>query len=363
MKSMQSSINIMMVPSPSPWNPYMRLLTDALRCQGVGIRFGNSSSRWFPVRSTIWRGQRPQLIHLQWAHNFMLGKRASSTAVRSGSFVANLMLAKQAGLRLVWTVHNIVNHEGHQAALELRFNRIIARLADSIIVHYPEAREIVADAYRVSDDRKIEAIPHGHYLDAYPNTVGRTEARKILALGECETVFLFLGLVRPYKQLPELIESFKQLRSPDARLLIAGNVVGSSTKALKSACEEDRRISPRFEFVPDEEIQLYMNASDAVVLPFAQGMTSGSAVLAMSFGKAVIAADSPHLRFLGAGVENLFYDPGDRVGLGHALWHASDRDLATVGMRNRERIATFGWQKAAVATRKVYEAVLGRAGG
>ena len=44
-------------------------------------------------------------------------------------------------------------------------------------------------------------------------------------------------------------------------------------------------------FVPDGEVQHYLLAADAVVLPFKEILTSGSAMLALSFGRPVVA---PH---------------------------------------------------------------------
>ena len=39
-------------------------------------------------------------------------------------------------------------------------------------------------------------------------------------------VYLFLGLLRPYKGLEDLIAAFKMIESPKLRLLVAGRVFG-----------------------------------------------------------------------------------------------------------------------------------------
>ena len=41
--------------------------------------------------------------------------------------------------------------------------------------------------------------------------------------------------------------------------------------------------------VPDDRMQVYLRAADAVVLPYRDVLTSGSAILAMTFGQPVIA--------------------------------------------------------------------------
>jgi glycosyltransferase involved in cell wall biosynthesis len=44
--------------------------------------------------------------------------------------------------------------------------------------------------------------------------------------------------------------------------------------------------------IPDDDIQLYMNAADAIVLPYRSGLNSGSMMLAYSFARPVIVSSS-----------------------------------------------------------------------
>jgi len=54
-------------------------------------------------------------------------------------------------------------------------------------------------------------------------------------------------------------------------------------------CDNDKRIKVFLDFIPDNDIQIYMNAADIIVLPYLDILNSGVAILAMSFGKPVIA--------------------------------------------------------------------------
>ena len=77
---------------------------------------------------------------------------------------------------------------------------------------------------------------------------------------------------------------------PGARLLIAGRPRGgASTTRLAAAAAADRRIRLPLRFVPDDELQVWLRAADVVVLPFRDILTSGSAILALSFGRPVVA--------------------------------------------------------------------------
>jgi glycosyltransferase involved in cell wall biosynthesis len=50
------------------------------------------------------------------------------------------------------------------------------------------------------------------------------------------------------------------------------------------------RVASNFNQIPDEDIQLYMNAADVVVLPYRNVLNSGVLQLAYSFAKPVVAA-------------------------------------------------------------------------
>ena len=103
-------------------------------------------------------------------------------------------------------------------------------------------------------------------------------------------VFACLGLLRPYKGLEELLPAFQSLPERDLFLLLAGKPGSKSyLSALQALAAGDDRIRLEPRFLQPEEVQLYLNAADACVLPYRQITTSGAAVLAFSFGLPVIA--------------------------------------------------------------------------
>ncbi len=256
---------------------------------------------------------------------------------------------KAGGGRLVYTVHNLAQHEGEGGAVEASAMRRLLTLADRLHVH----AATMADEVRRISASPIAVIPHGHYIDAYPNTATRAAARRALHLPltinrspftiNHSPTLLFLGLIRPYKGLEELLPAFRSLPDPSAVLLIAGRPRPSDYAArLAAQAGEDPRVVWHPQFVPNDEVQLWMNAADAVALPYRQITTSGAAMLAWSFGKPVIApalpafvepmSDAP---FLG-----LLYDPADPAGLANALRQATQIDWQT----HREPILAWARQ-------------------
>ena len=113
----------------------------------------------------------------------------------------------------------------------------------------------------------------------------------MLNLGQEKYVFAFFGGIRPNKGLEELIQAFIRIRNENTHLVIAGAIdrQESYAKSLLKTADNNPRIHFYFKRIPDKEVQVFINASDVVVLPFSKILTSGSAHLAMSFQRPVIA--------------------------------------------------------------------------
>jgi glycosyltransferase involved in cell wall biosynthesis len=112
--------------------------------------------------------------------------------------------------------------------------------------------------------------------------------------------------------------------------------------------------------VPDEDLQLYLRAADVVACPFLEIFTSGSVLLAMSFGRAVIAPRRGCVSETLDDEGGILYDADDPGGLHEALRSAMTADLATMGRHNDEGMERFEWSGVAAATLRVYESAAGR---
>jgi glycosyltransferase involved in cell wall biosynthesis len=215
----------------------------------------------------------------------------------------------------------------------------------------------VIEAYGLPDGvrGRISVVPHGHYVDNYENTVSREDARERFGYDEGETVFLFFGQIRPYKGLLNLVEAFGSIDDPDSRLLIAGNPTDERLeRELTDRIAGDDRIDSVLEFVPGEEIQFYMNAADVVVLPYTKIATSGSAILVMSFGRALVV---PRLGCVPELLDDegaVLYSPGAERGLRDALLETGDRDLRSMGEHNARLVCRYDWSDIAERTARIY---------
>jgi beta-1,4-mannosyltransferase len=181
--------------------------------------------------------------------------------------------------------------------------------------------------------------------------VNQAEARTKLGISPDSFVYLFFGMVRPYKGIEELLDAFSRLGDPSATLLVVGSCPDAAlVETINEAAQHDRRISPVLRYVGNEEIQYFMRAANVVVLPFSDIFTSGSAVLAMGFGRALLV---PRIGCLPSYVDSrggLLYEPGDNR-LHEAMRLVAAADLRSMGRHNRSVAERLDWR--AIAQRKV----------
>jgi glycosyltransferase involved in cell wall biosynthesis len=287
-------------------NPYILLFKQALEHQGLSVCFRHKISlKWL-----VARGKSCDCIHLHWLNYAYTPKKKYDKSAFFGKLLGNRFMrvlidflcliefaitfffAKLLGKIIVFTVHDLhdFGEKSLRRKLQIEIARnIVFRFSDSIHVHNHYTKKLVENGY--SRKKDIFVIPHGNYIGYYANQISQIEARRQLGLPKNVFVYLFLGLLRPYKGLGDLFDAFKKLDYSEARLLVVGRIFGGNHYAsrLKDLSRTDSRIKLVPEFIPNNAIQIYLNACDIFVLPYKDITTSGAAALALSFGKPIIA--------------------------------------------------------------------------
>ncbi len=343
-------------------NPYQGLLASALEKKGVHVVHGRTDSH-FPVLKSV-RNEVAEVVHLHWTHPFLIRSSRWKTRLRSSVFMKELRLLKLKGIGIVWTVHNLLSHDSRYPDTELLFHKKLARLSDEIIVHSPHIRKEVIDHLHIREDEKVKVILHGNYISVYSNKLSKEEARSKLGIAINEKVFLYFGYIKEYKNIPGLINAFQDLNAEGCRLIIAGNPESTGIKRMIEAqAEGDEKIDLHLRFIKDDEIQVYMNAADFVVLPLKDALTSGSLILAMSFGKGVIAPKFGYILDVLDAEGGLIYEhklPGAlKKSLAQVIKMGGD-EITKMGMHNLELAKKLDWEGIAEKTISVYKESLCR---
>lgn len=256
----------------------------ALRGLGVEVREGLFACGWLFAQM-----RRGDIAHLHWPSFLYSAPGRARLLLRFGRFAILLLLLRLRGVRLVWTAHNLLPHEPSAWPwLDRLGRRLVIALSERIAVHGASAAALLCAAWPAAAP-KLLLIPHGHFADQYPSAWERAPARRELGLPEQGLTLLMLGQCKPYKRVLELIRLHRR-RQDDLQLLIAGSFGPADYEAAcRAAAADDPRILIRAGYIPDERLQAYLVASDLFVIPYREILTSGSAVLAASFGLPVVS--------------------------------------------------------------------------
>lgn len=336
-----------------PGNPYHEELEKHLREAGVWV--GRDDTPKGISESSRKTGKLPDIIHLHAVPRFGLGPLDTP---RFAMFWLRLFRFQSRGVRVIWTIHDSFHHEATYPGVELMFSRLLFRRADAIIVHSAAAGRSVEKQWGVSMDKRVFVVPHGNYIQSYPNTVNKEQARAKLGVPEGKTTFLFLGLIRPYKGVVGLIEAFKSLANDNTHLLIAGKpLTAKLSTEISAAAGGHAGIHYRPERIGNEEIQDYLNAADVMVFPYTRALTSGALILGMSFGRACIAPKMGALEDTLDESGGFLYDPTDPNGLRNAMQNsvAASPKLADMGSSNMKLAMEWDWSRIARLTADVYK--------
>ena len=201
-------------------NPYNALLYTAVVQQGVTVREFSRRALW---------GDRPDIVHLHWPElSFLSSHRSWQSRLRLAAFGVLIRRARRRGTRLLWTVHNDDAHDDRATpALRRALERMLRRQVDGVFI-LSEAAER-AFRRRYGDGIPVYHTAHGHYRDAYPLSSSRADARRALGIAGEPTMLASIGQIRPYKNIPALLDAVRGV--PDASLMlgVAGKPDSAST--------------------------------------------------------------------------------------------------------------------------------------
>jgi glycosyltransferase involved in cell wall biosynthesis len=171
----------------------------------------------------------------------------------------------------VFTAHDLLPR---RSADDRELWRNLFRRFERLVVHSGRGRDLLAEL-GVPEER-LRVIPHPVFPSAPPRA---DDGRTVLAL----------GVIRPYKGLPDAIEATK--RVDGARLLVVGDPM-EPVDAYRSAAGD--RAEWRLGYLPDAELDRALGETTVSVFPYRAELDQSGALL----------------RALGAGVPAVVYDVG-----------------------------------------------------
>jgi len=356
---------------PKDPNPYQELLYEQMEQSNetLKVRYlgGPTKSQtinlfFFPWQLIIYRLRGYNIFHIHWFYFFAIPRLdfGISKIIMKYYCIFSLHFIKILRYKLVWTVHETISHTAKTES-DISTSRYISQLTSNIadvkIVHSDIVlNEMLKNGLNIYN---TFVIPHGSYINVYPDNITRSQARIKLGINPDEIMILFFGLVRQYKGVDDLIEAYSRLSTKNVKLVIAGKCI--DPKLNKEILKSQKSI--KFDFynghVSDDDVAMYFKASDIVCLPFKEITTSGSTLLALSFGKPIVAPRIGDLINLPSDI-GFLYDPITIDSLFKSLSEAvSSKHLYSISRSANRYAKTLSWDKIAEKTYEVYEAVLG----
>jgi beta-1,4-mannosyltransferase len=332
------------------WNPYNWLLYTHLRAAGVTI---DESTRRRVIRGSH------DILHLHWPEQHLNHPGMTYAFARSLTLLAQIWWVRLHGTRVIWTVHNLGAHERRYPRFERWFWGALTRQLDAFICLTEASRNLATVRFPSLGSIPGHVIPHGDYREAYPNHTPREESRARLGIEADARVLLFIGAIREYKNVPALIRTFRDVTSPQTILLVAGRPTDASIRGeVETLAAADARVRLHLDFVADDELQLFLNAADAVVLPYRETLNSGSAILALSFDRPVLLPTSA----CGQELQRSVGDAWVRTYEGALEPRALEETVEWAAAREpymRPDLSDLSWPRIARLTRAAYGATVG----
>jgi D-inositol-3-phosphate glycosyltransferase len=308
---------------------------------------------------------KPKTLHILWNNKFEFFDRTIL-----------MLYYKALGKKIALTAHNV--NQARRDSKDSLLNRITLkiqyRLCDHIFVHTQKMKDELCQDFDVAENA-VTVIRHP-VNDAFPDTeLTPADAKRRLGLKNGEKAILFFGRIRPYKGIEYLLDAFRLLSTDERanyRLIVAGEPKKGSEEYLREIQQSVKRdfnqgqVILRIQFIPDEEMELYLKGADVLVLPYKEIFQSGVLFLAYSFGLPVVATDVGSFREeIVEGSTGFLCKPGDPAELAKAIETYFASDLFKNLKVRRQEIknyanANHSWHAVAALTRNAYAKMLGR---
>ncbi len=313
----------------------------------------------------FWEIENPDydLIHIHWPEALFNWIEVSKEDLIK--LETRLLQLKDQGKKIVVTRHNSIPHrraENDKKLYELSF-----RFADAVFHMEQFCREEYDEfygSYLWSQAQKHFFAPIIMFTKL-ENNISKEAARKELKIPEKKFVFMVLGSLRngEEKKLIETIAS--QLTDKEDLLYVAQWPFYGNRFIIKQFRQVVRKIKfPNASFIhagaiPDNKIQVYLNACDVFISPRMDSLNSGLISLGFSFGKTVLGPDTGNMGCILKKSGNPSYNPDQIDSIRSVLTFAKNHSKANGGQENykfaREH---WSWHKTGQLHFKAYQDLL-----
>jgi hypothetical protein len=275
------------------------------------------------------------VVHFHWPEYISFEVEAALLGELPDTLIAGVLdrikFWKTRGSRVVVHRHNVLPHVYADSGFERLYERVYS-LSDAVIhlgeYSRTEFHQRYAGCFDVTQQVHV-VIPHANF-NSYENTISKAEARRQLGLRQSSKVVLVFGGIGHPEEQDTVLNGFRGLKTLN-KTLVAPNwkdrLLNTKNIRLKYFVRDMQRLFYRFHpqykfghaFVPDEQVQCYLNASDVLLIQRRNPLNSSNLVLGFTFGRVVVGPNQGNVGEILRATGNPVFEPGCAKSFSDAL--------------------------------------------
>ena len=272
------------IPISNVSNKYIEIVQKSMKMNGIeiaGIKTQKSLKKLWDI----------DIVNLNWFEARVNYKNPIKAAVAYFMNILLLYLFKICRIKIIVTLHNLITHDVYNKKISEKFLVKICSMADALVVmnHYSFTR--LKELGDIDFCNKAYLIPHPTYSGAYCDGIK-------VNLDDDYFNLLFVGQVRPYKNIELILKVAKHFQNKKIRFYICGYADNTDYRHEIEKKSANSNVILNLKFLDDRELIGWIEASDALLLPYSNksSLNSGTSILAFSCATTVIGTLTGTLR-------------------------------------------------------------------
>lgn len=204
----------------------------------------------------------------------------------------SLYFYKYFKIKIIYVMHNKCPHENSMLSASHAMRKRLAKMSDIVVILCNKSREVLYDQLgnnffnQIRD--KIHLIPLVN--DSADIVESRHDLRKELNISDSSFVCVFVGTIRPYKNIELIIQLASEFSKTELDISFIIQGCAPDERYLRSLLSTASNL-PNIYFIPEfatlERYSDLMKASDIALLPYnmRSSLNSGTCISVFSYGK------------------------------------------------------------------------------
>ncbi len=184
-----------------------------------------------------------------------------------------IMKAVKGKTHIYHVIHEVIPHEGDRQVKQVDFfNKVLVKLADTIVLRNEKYVPAMVERYGISSDR----VEYMELWRRYPGYTEPVHSKRVL----------FFGRINPYKGADNLLKIVRLC--PDVSFDVVGRVDPEMEEVVRELSKE-KNVHLETGYVSDDEMKKVFINADWAIVPYNSASQSGIIIDAYKYSRPVIA--------------------------------------------------------------------------